>query len=507
MPFDFIYLDIALLLVALYCIFRLATKTRLRAPLPPGPAGIPLLGNLFDMPQERDWETFAKWGDQYGDLFSVTVFGQVFVYTNSADVAKDMFDRQSAIYSDRPMLPMLGELMGWKNSMGFIGYGQRWRNVRRLSHQLLGTPLKVQLFHSHVEVETHKLLKRLLESPGLLKNHLRKTAGAIILRMSYGYEVREGRDTLVDLANEATEQASLALVPGRFLVNLVPALLHYPEFLPGAGFKKIAKEWGANLNDTVEKPYKFVQDQIAAGVAETSFVSKLIEGKQLDSEQEFAVKWAAQSFYAAGSDTTVGTIYAFFKMMVLYPECQIKAQEEIDRVIGSNRLPTVADQERLPYVNALVKEALRIHTVVPMGVPHSSTVDSVYKGYFIPKGAMVFANIWKMTHDPVTYPDPMTFNPERFMGPNPEMDPTDLMFGFGRRICAGRHLAEISVFISCAMVLATYNISKYYDENGTPLEPQIGTTPGAVSHPTDFKCCVSPRSENAAALIREELPR
>ncbi|THV04288.1 cytochrome P450 [Dendrothele bispora CBS 962.96] len=457
------------------------------------------------MPKERDWETFAKWGDQYGALVSVTALGQVLVFTNSVSVAMDMFDNQSAIYSDRPVFPMLGELMGWKYSMGFIRYGQRWRSIRRLSHQLLGTPSKVKVFHGQVEVETHKFLKRVLGEPERLKDHLRKTAGAIILRMSYGYEVQEGPDPLVDLANRATEQASQALVPGRFLVNFVPALLHIPEWFPGAGFKKIAKEWGASLNDTVERPYKFVRDQIAAGTAEVSFVSKLVEGKQLDDEEEFAVKWAAQSFYAAGSDTTVGAVYGFFKMMVLYPEVQAKAQAEIDRVVGPNRLPTIADIDQLPYVNALTKETFRIHTVVPMGVPHSASEDSVYNGYFIPKGAQVFANLWRMTHDPKTYHDPMKFNPERFLGPKPELDPTDLMFGFGRRICAGRHLAEISVFISCAMVLATFNVNKCYDANGNPLEPDLGTTPGGVSHPTDFKFSITPRSENAIALIRGEL--
>ncbi|THU97609.1 cytochrome P450 [Dendrothele bispora CBS 962.96] len=457
MPFDFVYLDIPLALATLYCLVRLVRGPRHKLPLPPGPSGLPLLGNLFDMPKERDWETFAKWA-----------FGQVLIFTNSISVAVDMFDHQSSIYSDRPVLPMLGELMGWKYSMGFIRYGQRWRNIRRLSHKLLGTPMKVKPFHAQVEMETHKFLKRVLVEPERLKDHLRKTAGAIILRMSYGYEVQEGQDPLVELANRAAVQASQALIPGRFLVNFIPALRHIPEWFPGAGFKKVAKEWGACLNDTVERPYKFVRDQIAAGIAEVSFVSKLIEGKQLDDEGEFA---------------TVGTVYAFFKMMVLYPEVKAKAQAEINRVIGPNRLPTVADKDQLPYVNALVKKTFRIHTVVPMGLPHNASEDTVYKGYFIPKGALVFANIWRMTHDPETYHDPMRFNPDRFLGPKPELDPTELMFGFGRRICAGRHLAEISVFISCAMVLATFDVNKCYDKDGNPLEPDLGTTPGGE------KCC------------------
>lgn len=80
--------------------------------------------------------------------------------------------------------------------------------------------------------------------------------------------------------------------------------------------------------------------------------------------------------------------------MAIYPEVQRKAQEEIERVVGPNKLPTFADRERLPYINAIVKEVLRWHPVAPMGIPHTTTQDDVYEGYFIPKGSMVLANIW-----------------------------------------------------------------------------------------------------------------
>ena len=80
--------------------------------------------------------------------------------------------------------------------------------------------------------------------------------------------------------------------------------------------------------------------------------------------------------------------------MALFPEAQRKAQEEIDRVVGTDRLPTFEDRENLPYVDALVKEALRWHPVVPMGVPHVTTEDDIYEGYFIPKGSILLPNIW-----------------------------------------------------------------------------------------------------------------
>lgn len=84
--------------------------------------------------------------------------------------------------------------------------------------------------------------------------------------------------------------------------------------------------------------------------------------------------------------------------MSLFPDIQRKAQEEIERVVGHNQLPTVADRANLPYINAMVKEVLRWHPVAPMGIPHMSTADDTYDKYFIPKGSLVLPNIWYDIH-------------------------------------------------------------------------------------------------------------
>jgi cytochrome P450 len=401
------------------------------------------------------------------------------------------------------MIPMGGELVGWKNTLVLLPYGDRFRSYRRLAHQLFGNTIAMKTFHPVEELETHRFLKRLLLRPAEFSDHIRKTAGAIILRISHGYEVGEEADPFVTLADKATEQFALSTSTSGFLVNLVPLLRYIPEWVPGASFKKTAKDWAATLNEMVDMPYNFVKKQIAAGSAEPSYVSKLVEGQTLSAEQEFEIKWSSASLYSGGADTTVSAIYAFFKAMALYPEVQARAQAEIDAVVGNDRLPSFEDRDRLPYVEALTKEALRWHSVVPTSVPHRVTEDNVFNGYFIPKGSLVLSNLWQMNHDPNTYNDPMSFKPERFLGPNPEMDPKDSCFGFGRRICPGRVLADASIFISCAMVLAVFNLSKY-SEDGVVVEPNTDQSTGTISHPSAFKCIISPRSDRAAALIQAD---
>ena len=84
----------------------------------------------------------------------------------------------------------------------------------------------------------------------------------------------------------------------------------------------------------------------------------------------------------------------FFLAMTIFPNAQRKAQEEIDSVTGGSRMPTLRDRNRLPYVEALVQECYRWHPIAPMGLPHVATNDDICEGYFIPKGAMLLANIW-----------------------------------------------------------------------------------------------------------------
>ncbi|KAJ7480162.1 cytochrome P450 [Mycena galericulata] len=497
------WIDLALAVFALVVVSRHLNRWSTPPP-PPGPTGLPLLGNILDMPSEKEWLKFSSWGETYGDISSVSVFGQQLTIINSSQVAMDLLDKKSSMYSDRPIVPMGGELVGWKNTLVFTPYGDRFRNYRRLAHSLFGSKSTMANFEPLEEIETHRFVKRLLANPDGFQDHIRKTAGAIILRISHGYEVKEGADPFVILADIALEQFSLSSSPGGFLVNLVPALRHLPSWFPGAGFQTTAKSWAKTLQQMAEQPYQLVKQQMAAGSAEKSLVSGLLEGRTLTEAEEFDVKWLAASLYAGGADTTVAAIYAFFKAMALYPDVQAKAQSEIDSVVGNDRLPGFSDKEQLPYTTALALEVHRWHTVVPTGVPHRVTEDNVHEGYFFPKGSLVITNIWKMAHDPRVYTNPMSFDPERFIakeGKKPELDPRDMSFGFGRRICPGRVLADASVFITVAMTLAMFNISKHFDGS----EINVEQTTGVISHPSAFKCSIQPRSEKARDIIQADV--
>ncbi|KAG1727505.1 cytochrome P450 [Suillus lakei] len=490
--------------VGVYLVKQVLNKNP--AAYPPGPRGWPLVGNIQDVPQIKPWLTFAEWGKKYGDISHVEIVGQHIIILNSVKSAMDMLDKKGTVYSDRPVLPMGSELVGWKHFLALLPYGYRLRQYRKNIHRIIGNRAALDVYLPVEEIETRRFLKRVLAKPEQLQTHIRHTAGAIILRISHGYEVKENNDPFIDLAERAMNQFSQSITLGAFMVDVMPFLAKVPEWFPGAGFKRLAREWHQTREEMVDAPYKFVKDQMAAGIAPLSFTSNLLEGNTLSAEEDHTVKWSAVSLYAGGADTTVSAIYSLFLAMTLFPDVQKKAQAEIDAIIGTDRLPSFADRDSLPYIEALVKELLRWNAVGPTAIPHRVTEDDMHDGYYIPKGSWVIPNIWFMLNDPRTYNNPSQFNPERFLdndGKDPELEPRTICFGFGRRICPALHLADASVWISTVMSLAVFDISKIV-ENGVEITPEVDPTTGTVSHPKPFKCSIRPRSAEAIALIEQD---
>ena len=304
---------------------------------------------------------------------------------------------------------------------------------------------------------------------------------------------------------------SQAMVPLAWPVDAVPQLRYLPTWLPGTSFLKTARRWRKVAKGTIQIPFDFVRQQSLKETFRPSYVSQLLEhyGKRKGSEEwalsqddEDAIKNSAAIMFGGGADTTVSTFSSFILAMILYPEIQRRGQKEVDEVVGSGRLPGFEDRDRLPYVNALVKETLRWLPVVPIGTTHVADEEVILSGYRIPKGAYLLPSIWWFLHNPETHPNPETFDPERFLEPRNEPDPSDYTFGYGRRICPGRHLADDNIYLTISRILATFNVTKALDKQGRPLEVEVGVTAGLISHPKPFPYSIKPRSAKHAELIR-----
>ncbi|CAE6477754.1 unnamed protein product [Rhizoctonia solani] len=199
-----------------------------------------------------------------------------------------------------------------------------------------------------------------------------------------------------------------------------------------------------------------------------------------------------------GSETSTMTLVWFVLATVLHPEVQAKVQQEIDTAIGSNRLPTFSDRPNLPYLERVLLEVLRWRPGIPLGAPHISNGEDEYRGYRIPKGAIVIGNIWATTREEKIYHNP-EFNPDRFLDPKV---PHPLVFGWGSRICPGKHFFREMFFIEAAQILAVFKLQKLKDEKGQVVEPETRVTADSgVPRPIEFKIQITPRSSQHVELI------
>ncbi|KAJ2989842.1 hypothetical protein NUW58_g3263 [Xylaria curta] len=502
-----LFLRLGIGLLTTYAVGRLfhLLKRGSQPPVPPGPKGLPLVGNLNNLPRPGVLEA-RHWLEHktlFGPISSINILGKTIVIINDARLAFELFEKRSAKYSSRAKQIFASELVGWEKTIGMSPYNKRCRAMRKNLSRVIGSNAAAASFHDLQQAEVAHFLLHVLKSPENLSEHIRKAVGATVLRIAYGYTAESHRhDVLIDMVGSCMDKFARAAVPGAFMVDIFPLLNKLPDWVPGASFKRTARRWAAELLSVAEKPYAFVKHQMAQGKYETSLVSRLIEAEDSDAEDNEVNKWSAASLYTAGADTTVSAIACFFLAMTIYPDVQKRAQEEIDRIVGSNRLPIMTDRENLPYINAVVKETLRWHPVAPMGLPHENTEDDVCDGYLIPKGSMLFANIWHFTHDPDIYHDPAVFKPERFLSGNayePAPDPEKFVFGFGRRVCPGRILADNSLFLIIAQSLSVFSINSV---NRTKVEYESMFQAGVVSHPVPYKSVVKPRSPHHESNIR-----
>ncbi|ETW79565.1 cytochrome P450 monooxygenase 37 [Heterobasidion irregulare TC 32-1] len=495
--------------------------------LPPGPKGLPIIGNLFDFGGDALYVKARDWSKEYGDdVISLTTLGHTTVILNSAQAVADLYVSRGANYSDRPDMPMLIDLVGWDWTFALMRYGPRWKEHRRVFHNEFDATIKE---HRVIQVPAaHELVRLLLSdrTPKKFLDHLEHYTARIIMQRVYGYTFEDAmKDPFVLVNKAASETTSTATVPGTFLVDTFPILKYVPEWMPGAGFKKIAREWRILQEAVVNRPFDMVRDQHTKGIAKPCFVGSCLEdrtnaaSKSLD---EDVIKSIAAVVYAAGSDTNLATLTSFVLAMVLHPEVQKRIQTELDSVLGGERLPTFEDKEHLPYFWNVMREVLRWLVVFPFAIPHRAMSADTYKGFHIPANATILGNTWAIMHNPDVYPDPETFKPERHEAEGVR-DPIECgVFGYGRRqvgtiagvksilissssirSCSGKNMALDTVWIAMATILTVFNIKKAVDEKGNIITPAIEFRRSTINHPAPFDCTFEPRSAAALALIHQ----
>ncbi|KAI0278792.1 cytochrome P450 [Russula aff. rugulosa BPL654] len=466
----YLFINALVFFVFLYflVVFR-DRKRRKGLPYPPGPPSRPIIGNLLDIPKNAPWTAYADMSKKYA--------------------IKDLFEKRAESYSDRPTLPIL-KMMDMDWFVPNTGMCDAWREERKLLDRSLRAGTTVS-YRQMMEEKACWFLAQLIANPKEFRHHIELLQGKIIMSLTYGYDLNDG-DEFMAGPIEATEMMSRVILPGAVLVNHLPFLRHIHSWVPFLNYGPLIQR-ARELSDRIRnEPFEFVKNAMRNGTAVQSLASEHLQDLE-DSDsngskrqhQEEIIKMTLGSIYAAGADTA-----------------------ELDAVMGRDRLPTFDDRPRLPYIEALCKELMRWNMVTPTGtsLPHKSSRDDVYKGFFIPKGSIMVANAWAILHDPETYSDPEEFRPERFLNEDGSVrdDPAlALAFGAGKRICPGRHIVDATLFIVASSVLSAFNVTKAKDEDGNEIavKAEVTVLSGIVVHPKKFACSIVSRDEAAKDLI------
>ncbi|UKZ75803.1 hypothetical protein TrVFT333_003497 [Trichoderma virens FT-333] len=440
------------------------------AQLPPSPRGIPILGNMLQVPQAHSWIKFKQWADQYGPLYSLSLAGNRHVVVSTEKIANDLLRGRGNIYSSRPYLPMGAEILSQNLRPVLLPYNDLWRKGRRLMHSFSSEAVAsaYEPIQSH---ESSRMLKDLLADPVNYEKWFERYSAGVILRLAYGKTVETGDEENVREILEVVHTVERVASPGAYLVDIFPILLWLPKWL--APFKWEGDRLHRRELDLFRRSLDDVRTEIAEGSQTPSFCRSWLEKEQLSGLSNDEAAYVIGTMFEAGSGTTTSAMLSFVLAMVHHPEWQRRLHQEIDAVVGNSRLPSFDDIQHLPITRAIVKETLRWRPVTAGGLPHQLIKDDIYEGIFLQAGTSIHPNQWAIHRDPTLYPDPESFRPERWLEPSwptyrePLTQFPNLQnfsaFGFGRRICPGQSIAERSLNIAVARIGWGCTVSKIRD--------------------------------------------
>ncbi|PCH43329.1 cytochrome P450 [Wolfiporia cocos MD-104 SS10] len=479
--------------------------------LPPGPRPLFVIGNSHQFSPMYLPQQFAQWRLKYGDIIYATIFQKPVIILNTVESAEDLLDKKSSIYSDRPHTILYDQILGWVANMAFMEYGERWKKQRKWAQSAYNDKPTLRTYRPVQTREVYALLLNFLNTPDEFHMHIKRYVAALMMETTYGHSISAADDEYVRMADEAFAVTTEAGSPGASIIDIFPLLWYVPPWIPGASFMRRTIKARPLIEAATDIPYLNVKKSMINGTAKPSFVLSLLKDAvmtgKLTKEHEDDIKGLAVVLYGGKALHTSSVLLTFILSMTLFQYALQKAQEELDRVVGRHRLPDLEDRESLPYLDSLIKEVYRWNCPTPLAIPHRVMEDDEYRGYHIPKGSMVIPNIWYlfMMRDPSEFADPERFWPERFleMSPNEaqQKNPINFIFGFGRRICPGRHFADENIWLAIACTASLFNIQKARDIHGQEITPDAAFSSGFVSHPKQFECEIKPRSEDAVKLL------
>ncbi|XP_053380026.1 cytochrome P450 1A1-like [Mercenaria mercenaria] len=425
---------------------------------------------------------FMEYAEKHGDIVRINILGMSIITLYTVELVQKAFteERYKTYLSDRPCT-FVGKYIFYGNKgIGFTldGNSTLHNELRKLFTRRLrlnGDGIKV--FEDKVLHEIVCMKSRIQETGNAefdLVPVLKRSLSNLLSVLLSGDSMMDCDD--VDMFWEFNEGFDFMVTPK---ANAVYTVAPFMRFLPGAyrdkyhrmltAREKIMEEYFFRIRETHEKGntrgyIDFLLDEQA---------SQLQTGKEVFLTDE-TIKAKILELFIAGITTTCSTLSNLFLCLMNHPNYQRKAQEELNRVVGNERLPTIDDRRNCPFMEALVMETLRYITPSPFGGPHVTERNVQFEGFHIPAMSNVFASMWFIHHDERIWGDPWTFRPERFLDEKGQLLEREhvfmkslISFCVGRRHCIGEHFARSRMFLYTASLLQQWTFVPSPDRVGS----------------------------------------
>ncbi|EAW06584.1 cytochrome P450 [Aspergillus clavatus NRRL 1] len=492
--------------------------------IPKGPRGLPIFGSFYSLTRFPEL-TLDYWAKKFGDLYSIWLGNQLFVIVSDPHVAKDLMVTNGNVFSSRKEMFIKSQNVFAGRGITATPYNDRWRKHRRIATTWLNQRA-VDGYSPVLDRESMSLVKALfVESKGGLvpinpqvfsiqfsicnvtyswpKPHAGRCSLNNMTTITFGFRTDSIEHPLVKQALKLSREFMNCTGPMSNLVDFVPLLQYLPTPMLRRG-KKLHK----GLVDTYGGFIKEAERKMLRGEKVTDCLAKtMIELRHKEDLDDLDMAILASAFMIGGVETTAAIMQWFSALIPAYPEIQKKAQAELDRVVGRDRLPTIEDEKNLPYCHAIVKEVERVHNPFWLGTPHVASEDFVYRGQYIPKDTVVVLNTWTMHYDPVRHANPEKFNPDRYIRDHltsaesanlaDPMERDHWMFGAGRRICPGMIVAEREIWLTISRMLWAFDM---HEIPGEPIDLKEYDGLSGRS-PVPFRIGLKPRHENVAKIL------
>ncbi|CAK8533665.1 unnamed protein product [Lathyrus sativus] len=463
----------------------------------------PILGHLpIFYGTQSPHRVLGALADKYGPIFTIKLGSKHALIVNNWEMAKECFTTNDMALSSRPNL-VATQHMAYKGAMfGNAPYGPYWRNLRKIATLEILTNRRVKQ-QQHIRAsEVRTSIKELFdvwsrknsESNSSnyvlvdMKQWFTQLTFNMVLRMVVGKRYFGAR-TNVDEEEAQRSVKALKKMMHLFGVITVGDVIPCLKLFDLGGHVKAMNETSKELDEVLVEWLKERRHERSLGEKVDGedkdimdVLLSLLDGKTIEGfDCDTIIKATIMTLFTGGTDTSSVTLLWAICLLLKNPLAMKKAKEELDIHIGKERYVNESDISKLSYIQAIVKETLRLYPPAPLSIPHEFSTDCTVGGYHVKKGTRLITNLWKIHTDPNVWQNPLEFKPERFLTTHKDVDVKGkhfelLPFGSGRRICPGISFGLQMVHYSLASFLHSFDILNPTTSERVDMTEEFGIT-------------------------------